>query len=166
MYDMTNRIANPYAVLGVPPTASATQVREAYRRLAKRYHPDLRRDPESTERMQRINLAWEMLSSPAARVRNDADRPEPAATAYSHWGGSSRSAQPRYSARQSWNASQAAHAAEAIRDEEASPVRWAFLLLAVPAVVLLTALFGGLVPFPILGILLFFVARAAFRAGD
>ena len=162
---MTSRIANPYAVLGVPPTASATQVREAYRRLAKQYHPDLRRDAASTERMQRINQAWEALSSPAARARYDAGSAEPTTTARPHWAGTGRSAPP-YTARQAWTASQAASAAEGTRDEDAGPMRWALLLLAVPALVLLTAVFGGLVPFPFLGLVLIFVARVAFRAVD
>ncbi len=162
---MTNRVANPYAVLGVPPTASATQVREAYRRLAKQHHPDLRRDAASTERMQRINQAWEMLSSPAARARHDARSAEPTATARPHWAGTGRSAPP-YTASQAWTASQARSDAQAMHVEDAGPMRWALLLLAVPAVVLLAAVFGGVVPFPFLGLLLVFVARAVLRAGN
>ena len=46
------------------------------------------------------------------------------------------------------------------------PAALGLLLVAVPAVVLVAALFGGLVPLPIIGLLLFFVARTVFRAGD
>ena len=53
-----------------------------------------------------------------------------------------------------------------MRDEGAGPLRLGLLLVAVPAVVLLAALFGGLVPLPIIGLLLFFAARTVFRAGD
>ena len=45
-------------------------------------------------------------------------------------------------------------------------MRWGLVLVAVPVVVLLAALFGGIVPLPILGLLLFFLARTAFRPGD
>ena len=59
---------DPYAVLGVPRTASSMQVARARRRLAKRYHPDLHPDAASMDRMQRINEAWEILSSPIRRA--------------------------------------------------------------------------------------------------
>ena len=78
---MTNQSRNPYAVLGVPPTASASQVRLAYRRLAKQFHPDRHSDAQATERMQRINQAWETLSSPAAKARYDAQAAAPPAAA-------------------------------------------------------------------------------------
>jgi curved DNA-binding protein CbpA len=162
---MTSQLANPYAVLGVPPTASASQAREAYRRLAKQFHPDRHSDAQATERMQRINRAWETLSSPAARARHDAMSAVPPAAANPHWGSASRPSQPPYTARQAWKASQAAYAAEAMRDDDAGPLRWGLVILAVPALVLLAALFGGLVPFPILGLLLFFVARVFLRRG-
>jgi curved DNA-binding protein CbpA len=163
---MTNRLGNPYAVLGVPPTASSTQVREAYRRLAKQFHPDRHSDAQATERMQRINQAWETLSSPADRARYDAAAAVPQPAAYPHWGGATRSSQPAYTAQQTWRASQSAYAAEAMRGEGGGPLQWGLVLVAVPVAVLVTALFGGLVPLPIVGLFLFFLARAAFRTGD
>ncbi|MDR2656920.1 MAG: J domain-containing protein, partial [Oscillospiraceae bacterium] len=43
---------NPYATLGVPPTANAAQIRGAYRTLVKRYHPDIIGDPAKRETAQ------------------------------------------------------------------------------------------------------------------
>ena len=61
----------PYATLGIPRGASDRQVRDAYRRLAKRHHPDLQPEGETDDRMRRINQAWEILSDPTLRARYD-----------------------------------------------------------------------------------------------
>lgn len=58
---------DPYAELGLRPNATAEQIARAYRGLAKRYHPDLHREPGAAERMQRINHAWQILSRPGGR---------------------------------------------------------------------------------------------------
>ena len=42
-----------YDVLGVPPTASAKEIRDAYRRLARQYHPD--KNPDTTAEFQAVN---------------------------------------------------------------------------------------------------------------
>jgi curved DNA-binding protein CbpA len=163
---MTTHVANPYAVLGVPPTASAAQLRDAYRRLAKEFHPDRQTDAGATERMKRINQAFQMVSSPSARASYDARSAAPATT-YPHWGGTPRTARPRSRyAEPTWRSAGSPSAAEYARDDGVGPLRWGLLLLAVPAAVLLTALFGGLVPLPILGIVLFFIARVAFASSD
>jgi curved DNA-binding protein CbpA len=76
---MTDAVFDPYATLGLRPGADATQVREAYRRLARLHHPDRSCDRRATERMQAINRAWSLLSDPARRAGHDAslarDRP-------------------------------------------------------------------------------------------
>lgn len=69
---MQPHVADPYAVLGVPRGASRRQVADAYRRLAKRHHPDVNPDPAAVERMRRINAAWQTLSSPTRRADHDA----------------------------------------------------------------------------------------------
>jgi curved DNA-binding protein CbpA len=79
---------DPYAVLGVPRNASPMQVARARRRLAKRYHPDLHPDAASISRMQRINEAWEILSSPMRRARYDARTGSSAPAASAHWNAS------------------------------------------------------------------------------
>ena len=61
-----------YQILGVIPTASADEIRAAYRRLARLYHPDLNSGPEAEARMQQINQAYDTLSNPARRRQYDA----------------------------------------------------------------------------------------------
>lgn len=60
---------DPYATLGIPPRADTRQVRDAYHRLARQHHPDRSDDRRANERMQCINRAWAILSSPARRAR-------------------------------------------------------------------------------------------------
>ena len=123
------------------------------------------RDAQATAQMQRINQAWEMLSSPAARARYHAETAVPPAAAYPHWGSAPRSARPRSAARPTW--ADARPFAEPAEDSDASPLRWAIVLATVPLAFFLGAVvFGGILPFPLLGLLLFFGARVALRAGD
>jgi curved DNA-binding protein CbpA len=160
---MTNQTTDPYATLGVPRTASNSQVREAYRRLAKRYHPDVRVDAEATGRMQRINQAWEILSTPARRARYDASVGPGMTAASPHWAGSPRRARPVDPSRREWAAYGGRRYAEYatrgyadLRDEPGlGPLRWAGLLLLVPVAVLLAAIVpGGPIGFPLFGILI------------
>ena len=60
-----------YAVLGVPRNASAADIRRAYRRVARRHHPDLNPDPGGPERFGAAARAYEVLSDPVARARYD-----------------------------------------------------------------------------------------------
>jgi molecular chaperone DnaJ len=61
-----------YAVLGVPRTASAEEIKRAYRRLARTHHPDVNPgDPNAEERFKQIAEAYAVLSDPAKRQRYD-----------------------------------------------------------------------------------------------
>ena len=61
-----------YKVLGIDRNASQADIRKAYRRLAKQYHPDInKQDPKAQERFQEINEANEVLSDPDKRKRYD-----------------------------------------------------------------------------------------------
>ncbi len=69
---------NPYRELGVSPRATDREVSQAYKRLAKRHHPDLHPDDASAaERMGRINQAYGLIRT----MRRDGQRassPQPA----------------------------------------------------------------------------------------
>ncbi len=64
---------NCYDVLGIARTATTGEIRAAYRRLARMYHPDLNAGPESEARMQEINEAYNVLSDPVRRFQHDTD---------------------------------------------------------------------------------------------
>ncbi len=56
---------DPYQVLGVSPGASEDEIRRAYRKKAKEYHPDLHpNDPVAAQKMTEINEAFDMLQNP------------------------------------------------------------------------------------------------------
>jgi curved DNA-binding protein CbpA len=61
---------DPYAVLGVPRDASEAQIRRAYRRTARRVHPDVASGV--SEDMALVNEAWFLLRDPARRAAHDA----------------------------------------------------------------------------------------------
>ena len=58
-------VSDPYKVLGLSPGASDEEVKAAYRKLAKKYHPDLNPGNErAAERMNEINAAYEQIKNP------------------------------------------------------------------------------------------------------
>ena len=67
-------IPDPYKVLQVDPEAEDEVIEAAYRRLARKYHPDVATGPDAQDRMVRINQAWEMLREPIRRAAVDRAR--------------------------------------------------------------------------------------------
>lgn len=58
-------VDDPYKVLGVSPNASDDEIKQAYRRLAKKYHPDRNPDdPVAAKKMQEVNAAYEQIKNP------------------------------------------------------------------------------------------------------
>jgi len=72
--------ADPYAILGVSPDATADEVARAYRRLARTLHPDLNREGTAQERaaceaqMKRVNVAYGLVGDPQRRSAYDRQR--------------------------------------------------------------------------------------------
>jgi curved DNA-binding protein len=65
-----------YDVLGVSRDASADEIQQAYRKLARRHHPDVNRDPAAEERFKEINEAYQVLKDPQTRQRYDRFGPD------------------------------------------------------------------------------------------
>ena len=82
-----------YAALGVKKTASAEEIRKAFRKLARKYHPDVNPDKAAEEKFKAISEANDVLSDPKKRKVYDqlgfySDNIDPAAAeAYARGGG-------------------------------------------------------------------------------
>lgn len=75
-----------YQILGIDQKASPRQIKDTYRKLAFKYHPDRnRKNPESAEKMKRVNEAYAVLSDPAKRREYDAMRHQFGSSAYSQF---------------------------------------------------------------------------------
>ena len=60
-----------YALLGVTPDATAAQIKSAYRKLAKQYHPDVNDSSDAADRFREITEAYDTLTDPDRRRRYD-----------------------------------------------------------------------------------------------
>jgi curved DNA-binding protein CbpA len=60
-----------YAILGVNPTATATDIKQAYRKLVRLHHPDINQQQQAS-RIKRINEAYTILSDPQKRAAYNA----------------------------------------------------------------------------------------------
>lgn len=60
-----------YSILGVDKGASDDEIKSAYRRLAKKYHPDINKTPEASEKFKEINEAYSVLGDPKKKANYD-----------------------------------------------------------------------------------------------
>ena len=75
-----------YQILGIDQKASPRQIKDTYRKLAFKYHPDRNREnPQAAEKMKRVNEAYAVLSDPAKRREYDAMRHQFGSSAYSQF---------------------------------------------------------------------------------
>ncbi len=60
-----------YETLEIPTTASESEIKKAYRKLARKYHPDVNKDPQAEEKFKEINAAYEILSDKEKKTQYD-----------------------------------------------------------------------------------------------
>lgn len=75
---------NYYEILAVSRDATAEQIKKSYRKLARKYHPDVSKEADAEERMQELNVAYDVLSNEAKKTEYDFELDNPQQNAGHH----------------------------------------------------------------------------------
>ncbi len=121
---------DPYEVLGIPRTASKTEVTETYRKLAKKFHPDLNpNDKNAQSKMAEINVAYEEIKSGRAEY-TDYSRPNSASSqrgspyqGYGQYGGGYNPFEEFFRGAYSGGSTQQQRYAQPQKNDQFDPVR-------------------------------------------
>ena len=68
---LANNLPNYYEVLQIQKNTSQAEIKNQYRHLAKKWHPDREKSPDAERKMMQINMAYEVLSNPKRRKMYD-----------------------------------------------------------------------------------------------
>ncbi len=60
-----------YEIIGLPRNATQDDIKHAYRKLARKYHPDVTKDPEGEARFKELGAAYAVLKAPEKRAAYD-----------------------------------------------------------------------------------------------
>ena len=63
-----------YAILGIDKNATDDEIKKAYRKMAKKYHPDINKTKEAEEKFKQINDAYSILSDPKKKQNYEHDQ--------------------------------------------------------------------------------------------
>lgn len=76
---------NYYKVLGLDQTASASDIKKAYRKIAQKYHPDKNKDPKAEDIFKEAAEAYSVLSDPAKKEKHDRSSSRSRHTGFDDW---------------------------------------------------------------------------------
>lgn len=87
---------NYYEVLGLARGANSDEIKKSYRKLVRKYHPDVSKETDAVDKMQQLNLAYETLSDETKRAAYDQQLDNPFAGQQGHAGADPFGQQYRY----------------------------------------------------------------------